>query len=210
MGRPRKRGLERGAPGRLRTGAEEARVACASTYGKGSVQETHALSSGQDRWREACGLFGVGAIFDLDGDDTYVASESGLGVGWYGTGLLMDFSGDDDYAVEEHWGQGAAHAGVGMLVDLEGNDQYICGYESQGLGSTYGAGVLVDVSGNDRYVARDDGNISELYNFQSVSMSQGVGYGRRADLGPRLCLAARRTSRDAGDTLHRAGSEPRR
>ncbi|MBM3316378.1 MAG: hypothetical protein FJY75_00860 [Candidatus Eisenbacteria bacterium] len=137
----------------------------------------------------ACGLFGVGAIFDLQGDDRYRVRESGLGAGWFGVGLLVDYRGDDRYVVDQRWGQGSAHVGVGLLADLEGDDEYICGYESQGLGSTLGAGVLVDASGNDRYIARDDGNISELYNGQSVSMAQGCGYGRRADLGDGHSLA---------------------
>jgi hypothetical protein len=137
----------------------------------------------------ACGLFGVGALFDLSGNDRYHCSESGLGCAWYGTGALMDFAGDDEYLTDGTWGEGAAHIGVGVLVDLSGNDRYTCGSESQGLGSTLGAGVLLDVSGNDRYVARDDGAISELYLGQSVSMSQGCGFGRRADLGDGASLA---------------------
>lgn len=137
----------------------------------------------------ACGLFGVGAIFDLEGDDSYRVSESGLGAGWFGAGLLIDYRGNDRYVVDQRWGQGAGHVGIGLLADLAGRDAYTCGYESQGIGSTYGAGVLLDVQGDDRYVARDDGNISELYNGQSVAMSQGCGYGRRADLGDGHSLA---------------------
>ncbi|MBS1914057.1 MAG: hypothetical protein JST22_18870 [Bacteroidetes bacterium] len=137
----------------------------------------------------ACGLFGIGALFDLSGNDRYHVSESGLGCAWYGTGVLQDFAGDDEYVTDGTWGQGAAHIGVGALVDLAGNDRYTCGSESQGLGSTLGAGILLDVAGNDRYVARDDGAISELYLGQSVSMSQGCGFGRRADLGDGASLA---------------------
>jgi hypothetical protein len=136
-----------------------------------------------------CGFFGVGVLVDLAGDDAYRAAESGLGAGWFGTGLLLDGSGNDVYVLDTRWGQGAAHAGVGALVDLAGDDRYTCGYEAQGLGSTYGAGVLIDVTGDDRYVARDDGNISALYLNQSVAMSQGCGYGRRADLGDGHSLA---------------------
>ncbi len=144
---------------------------------------------GEEPVAMACGLFGVGAIFDLAGSDRYRVAESGLGAGWYGTGLLLDWEGDDTYVIDSHCGEGAAHVGVGLLVDLAGDDQYTCGYESQGLGATYAAGILVDVQGSDLYVARDDGNVSELYLGQSVSMSQGVGYGRRADLGDGHSLA---------------------
>jgi hypothetical protein len=75
------------------------------------------------------------------------------------------------------------------LVDLAGDDSYTCGSQAQGLGCTLGTGVLLDRIGNDRYIARDDGSISELYLGQSVSMAQGVGYGRRADLGDGHSLA---------------------
>jgi hypothetical protein len=79
--------------------------------------------------------------------------------------------------------QGAAHAGIGVLLDLSGDDRYSCAQQSQAMGATMGTGLLLDLTGNDRYEARDDGNISELYLGQSVAMSQGCGYGRRADLG---------------------------
>lgn len=151
---------------------------------------------GSDRYEEkdlpaamACGLFGVGAIIDLEGDDVYTVRESGLGAGWYGSGVLYDRDGNDTYTVIGRWGQGAAHAGVGILIDRAGSDVYTCASESQAMGSTLGAGLLIDGAGNDRYIARDDGNVSELYLNQSVAMAQGVGYGRRADLGDGHSLA---------------------
>lgn len=136
-----------------------------------------------------CGLFGLGAVIDLDGDDDWHVRESGLGCGWYGTGLVLDEEGNDRYTVDSVWGQGVAHIGAGVLIDLEGNDNYICAQQSQGMGATLGAGVLLDVAGNDTYLARDDGNRSALYNGQSVAMAQGCGYGRRADLGDGHSLA---------------------
>jgi hypothetical protein len=128
------------------------------------------------------GVFGLGVLCDLGGDDEYAVRESGLGRGCFGTGILIDFAGNDRYR-GGRWTQGAAHAGVGILLDLAGDDIYSCAEQSQGLGATLGVGLLLDLAGNDRYVARDDGNISELYLGQSVAMSQGCGYGRRADLG---------------------------
>lgn len=130
-----------------------------------------------------CGFFGVGAIFDLSGNDRYTCRESGIGCAWFGTGLVVDFAGKDSYYTERAWGQGAAHGGVGALIDLEGDDSYSCAEQSQGMGATYGTGLILDVAGNDSYLARDDGAPSALYNNLSVAMSQGCGYGRRADLG---------------------------
>ncbi len=137
----------------------------------------------------SCGLFGLGAIFDLSGDDHYRCAEAGLGMGCFGTGILMDFGGNDTYTLDTHEGEGMGMVGVGLLVDQAGDDHYVCGYDAQGLGSTLGAGFLIDVKGNDSYLARDDGNPDPLYNGLSVSMAQGVGQGRRADLGDGHSLA---------------------
>jgi hypothetical protein len=135
------------------------------------------------------GILGLGALFDLGGNDRYTVQRSGLGAAHFGTGLLYDKTGDDTYEVRDRFGQGAGIAGVGMLVDLEGNDTYTCAQLSQGMGGTLGAGVLLDLEGDDRYIARDDGNISELYLNRSVAMSQGCGWGRRADFGDGHTLA---------------------
>lgn len=137
----------------------------------------------------ATGLFGIGAVIDLEGNDSYRCRESGIASAWYGTGVLVDHAGDDRYVVDSLWGQGAAHVGVAALIDRKGNDKYTCAQQSQALGSTLAAGILLDVEGNDEYLARDDGNISELYLGQSVAMSQGCGFGRRADLGDGHSLA---------------------
>ncbi len=135
------------------------------------------------------GVFGIGVLCDLDGNDEYEVHESGLGRGCCGSGILVDFAGDDRYYGGGRWTQGAAHCGIGALIDLAGDDHCSCAQQSQGLGATLGAGLLLDLSGTDQYVARDDGNISELYLGQSVAMSQGCGYGRRADLGDGHSLA---------------------
>ncbi|MBM4118708.1 hypothetical protein FJ251_13425 [bacterium] len=132
---------------------------------------------------------GVGLLLDLAGQDDYRVRAAGLGCGAFGSGLLVDYAGDDRYFTVGRWGQGAGLVGLGALVDLAGNDTYSCALESQGIGSTLGTGLLLDLAGNDRYEARDDGNISALYEGQSVAMSQGCGYGRRADLGDGHSLA---------------------
>ncbi len=155
----------------------------------------HLDLGGNDRYRAeapaslACGMGGIGIVVDEAGDDTYFGVASNLGCGWFGTGLLLDLAGNDSYRSQGPWGQGAGHMGVGALVDLAGDDDYECTEQSQGLGGTLGTGLLIDLLGNDTYVARDDGNISELYLGQSVAMSQGCGYGRRADIGDGHSLA---------------------
>ena len=134
----------------------------------------------------ACGLFGIGALFDLGGDDRYYCQDSGLGCAWHGIGLLVDTAGDDIYSGHA-WCQGAAHAGVGLLDDEAGDDRYFCQMESQGLGATLGIGALVDKEGNDQYHAYDNENgrritfPSSQTRSHEASMVQGAGYGRRAD-----------------------------
>ncbi|MCC7439128.1 MAG: hypothetical protein IT211_11600 [Armatimonadetes bacterium] len=137
----------------------------------------------------ACGVFGVAMLVDMAGNDNYRVRESGIACAWYGSGLLMDMAGNDHYVTDRAWGEAAAHVGVAVLSDWEGDDEYICAQQSQGMGSTLGAGLLVDAAGNDRYIARDDGNPTPIYLNQSVAMSQGCGYGRRADLGDGHSLA---------------------
>lgn len=145
--------------------------------------------AGEEAFAMGCGVFGLGAIFDLAGNDKYSVKESGLGCGWFGTGLVWDAAGNDDYVVKNQWGQGAAHIGAGMLIDLAGDDRYECAQQSQGMGSTLACGILLDLQGNDAYICRDDGNVSALYLNQSVAMAQGCGYGRRADIGDGRSLA---------------------
>ncbi|MCU0959855.1 MAG: hypothetical protein MUF48_07090 [Pirellulaceae bacterium] len=134
----------------------------------------------------ACGLFGLGCLFDLGGDDQYLCGDSGLGCAWHGVGLLCDAAGNDTYAGNQ-WCQGAAHAGVGLLLDAEGDDKYFCQREAQGLGGTLGIGILVDKAGRDRYHAYDNENgrritlPSSQTKAHEASLVQGCGYGRRAD-----------------------------
>ncbi len=144
---------------------------------------------GEESFGMGCGVFGLGGLFDLAGNDRYTVKDSGLGCGWFGTGVLWDGAGNDEYVVKGKWGEGVAHIGAGILVDLAGDDRYECAEQSQGMGSTLGCGLLLDVAGNDEYVCRDDGNVSALYLNQSVAMAQGCGYGRRADIGDGRSLA---------------------
>jgi hypothetical protein len=144
---------------------------------------------GQDRYdgrsrdgNIGCGLFGLGMVADLAGNDRYEVTNGGLGFGLYGTGLLVDGGGDDTYVAAKGWAQGAAYAGVGLLLDRAGNDSYRTICMSMGFGGTRGVGALVDVAGNDTYFTADTGNDSKAWG-KTVSMCLGVGYGRRCDSG---------------------------
>ncbi len=108
---------------------------------------------------------GLGALIDVDGDDTYEAGNFSQGVGyWFGTGLLWDGGGNDTYrSVYFSHGSGA-HFAVGAVIDEGGDDQHLLyDFPKVGLGPKAGAGIafgwdvvdalVIDRAGNDRYEA---------------------------------------------------------
>ena len=106
-----------------------------------------------------CWAGGLGALIDVDGDDTYRAGNFSQGLGyWYGTGLLWDGGGHDRYH-SVYFTQGSgAHFAVGALIDESGDDTHILGANA---GAAYGFGwdvvnaFLIDRGeGNDRYLAK--------------------------------------------------------
>lgn len=99
---------------------------------------------------------GVGALIDLEGNDTYGdladPGECGTnGGGFFGVGFLVDIAGDDSYAAAGTSTNGGGTGGLGFLVDAAGDDRY--GAKSLGTngGSNGGAGFLFDAAGDDIY-----------------------------------------------------------
>lgn len=169
--------------------------------GAGAAAEDRPVSilidlAGNDRYQATvpgslgCGVGGVGILLDLAGDDTYQAGDASLGCGIGGVGLLWDGQGDDTYAGRVHT-EGAGAFGVGALVDAGGNDRYTCLQRGQGYGYTLGAGALLDAAGDDIYLADDEHlDVPSPQDAQhNASLSQGFGFGRRADYttGHGLC-----------------------
>ncbi|MBL9088979.1 MAG: hypothetical protein JNM10_17700 [Planctomycetia bacterium] len=120
---------------------------------RGDVNDGHAWAGG------------LGALLDVDGDDTYDAGNFSQGCGfWFGTGLLYDGGGNDAYrSVYFSHGSGA-HFAVGAVVDEGGDDQHLLlDWAKVDLGPKAGAGVgfgwdvvnafVFDRAGNDRYEA---------------------------------------------------------
>ncbi len=68
---------------------------------------------------------------------------------------------------------------------MQGNDTYDCHSQAQGFGGVKGFGALVDVRGDDKYVADDTkiDNPAPQTAQHNTSLSQGVGFGRRANPG---------------------------
>ena len=136
--------------------------------------------SGDDRY-EGCvasGVFGVGLLMDLAGNDTYRGESETQGAGIFGVGVLWDESGDDTYRAASA-SQGVGSFGVGALVDLSGRDVYQIGGFGQGLGATAGVGIVEDRAGCDVYLS--GGATTDLlrYDDHYLSMAQGVGLGIR-------------------------------
>jgi hypothetical protein len=140
--------------------------------------------------RQGSGRLGIGLLLDLgDSDDVYTSLRLSQGCGVLGVGVLFDQGGNDTYQAEAV-AQGAGVFGVGLLLDGGGDDQYTSFTLSQGFGYARSAGWLADLGGKDEYLARPGdpelGGLPLYYNPQNPgksnsSMSQGMGFGRRAD-----------------------------
>jgi hypothetical protein len=81
---------------------------------------------------------GLGALLDVDGNDTFRAGNFSQGLGyWYGTGLLWDGGGNDEY-VSVYFTQGSgAHFAIGALIDEGGNDKHTL---KENAGAAFGFG----------------------------------------------------------------------
>jgi hypothetical protein len=129
---------------------------------------------------QGAGVYGVGLLSDLDGNDAYDCDQQCEGFGYVmGLGALVDRSGDDRYTADDtslrfpsaqtprhnsslaqgfglgrraDYSDGSSLAGgIGLLVDGSGSDIYSAGLFAQGAAYWYGVGLLDDLSGNDRY-----------------------------------------------------------
>jgi hypothetical protein len=140
----------------------------ASVYGTEGVFVSRSQGFGFGVRSYAAG--GVGAIYDLAGNDRYEAGEFAQAGGYYfGLGIIRDRRGDDTY-IGNRYGQAfAAHQAGGILIDEEGNDSYW----SMTAASQSGAWdqcitMLIDRSGNDTYKA--DGLAQGAAAMQSIAI----------------------------------------
>lgn len=141
---------------------------------------------------------GIALSIDLGSEgDRYRALRMSQGAGVFGVGLLLDVGGDDDYAAETV-AQGAAAFGIGVLFDAAGDDRLRSYVFSQGFAYARGVGVLYDRAGNDAYEL-DVGDPAlggdPLYpsaqkpTASNASAGQGFGFGRRADTTDRAFMS---------------------
>jgi hypothetical protein len=128
---------------------------------------------------QGTGQMGIGLLINRRGDDKYLCSFGGQGLGLFGgAGLLIDAAGNDLYQLgglepdfrdptkaTQSFGQGfgmgiradkdklGVPGGIGMLIDKKGDDVYIADYFAQGASYYYGLGILDDQAGNDQYIS---------------------------------------------------------
>jgi hypothetical protein len=102
---------------------------------------------------------GIGALLDVEGDDSYRSGNWSMGTGyWFGAGLLWDGAGNDSY--DGHvWSQATgAHFCIGALVDEGGDDRHVARQNNSiAFGHDFAIALLVDLGGNDRYETPADG-----------------------------------------------------
>ncbi len=132
------------------------------------------------------GIFGLSIVDDRAGDDTYTSNRLfAQACGLFGIGMIVDRKGRDRYvstSADSGFAQGVGYFGAGILLDLAGDDVYTAEKLAQGVGGPRGFGLLLDVAGKDEYRANGP-SFPSVYGTAGafVGMSQGMGYGIRAD-----------------------------
>lgn len=123
----------------------------------GSVYDTPAvyvgMSQGVGFGVRGYAAGGVGAIYDLAGNDRYEGGEFSQAGGYYfGLGVLHDLKGHDIYYGNRYGQAFSAHQAIGILVDDEGDDTYwsMTAASQSGIWDQ-SMGLLLDRKGNDAY-----------------------------------------------------------
>ncbi|MGH7243303.1 MAG: hypothetical protein ACREJD_07790 [Phycisphaerales bacterium] len=100
---------------------------------------------------------GIGAIYDFQGNDHYIAGEFSQGCGYsYALGILHDSDGDDLYDGNRYSQAAAAHQAAGVLIDDSGNDHYTAKTAACQSGAwDQSITLLIDRAGDDTYTADD-------------------------------------------------------
>ena len=127
---------------------------------------------------QGSGILGIGLLYDLAGNDLYVGTGFSQGSAVLGIGLLGDLDGNDRYFGEE-FNQGVAFWGAGLLLDAKGNDYYQSNLFAQGVGGVKGLGGLLDNTGDDFYFAGGREKSSYGTSGIFIGSSQGLGIGFR-------------------------------
>lgn len=167
---------------------------------------------------QAAGLWGIGILRDGGGHDSYRAGIYAQGFGYCaGLGALVEMDGNDTYQAgmgtvdlnryQDHFlsmSQGFAigrrpdySGGIGLIAEKSGNDLYSCDIFGQGCAYWFSLGAIVDREGNDRYLGYQYtqgagihlacGGLFDLAGddfYQAKGVSQGCGH----DLAPGMLV----------------------
>jgi len=99
-------------------------------------------------------IMSLGALYDGDGDDEYIAG-TGQGSGIHITNaILIDKSGDDNYQGGFRTGASGSDRSPGILIDYEGDDRYESKSSCYGTGcKPFSYSLMIDYKGNDTYIS---------------------------------------------------------
>ncbi|HPN30826.1 MAG TPA: right-handed parallel beta-helix repeat-containing protein [bacterium] len=139
---------------------------------------------GNDNYISDCGfdiassVFGVSCLFDNSGGDIYSGANNSVSSSYFGISAISDASGNDNYQCGIY-GLAAGLFGFSIIQDLNGCDVYNGGAYCEGFGSVKGYGLIIDYKGNDFYLSGNRIIDSLRYYSNSITMSQGCGFGIR-------------------------------
>lgn len=135
-------------------------------YAAGGVGAIYDLS-GNDRYgggefsQGGAYFFALGILHDASGRDRYEGSRYNQGFSAHqAIGILVDDAGDDVYRGHTAASQaGAWDQSIAWLVDRAGNDVYHCDGLGQGAASMQALAVFLDLGGDDTYTAAAAGSV---------------------------------------------------
>ena len=118
---------------------------------------------------------GLGALFDLGGNDSYQCAVMCLGFGYFfGTGLFYDATGDDTYVNTHKYTMGSAtHQSVGLFIEGGGADSYALTGDDEAIGLGYDHGVAYHI---------DRGQEDDIYTVDNIG-DFVIGFARHPALG---------------------------
>ncbi len=118
---------------------------------------------------------GLGALFDLGGDDYFQCAVMCQGFGYFfGTGLFYDGQGNDVHLLTHKYGIGAAtHQSVGLYIDGGGEDSYTNNGDDESIGLGYDHGVAFHI---------DRGAEDDQYTVENIG-NHVIGYARHPSMG---------------------------
>lgn len=154
----------------------------------------HSMSQGMGYGVRSQASGGVGAIYDMEGNDTYDAGEYAQGCGYYfGMGILHDAGGNDRYTGAAFVQAYAAHQGIGMLIEDGGNDSYTARIlTGQATAWDQSMAWLIDRAGDDVYASLQEGQGAATHQSMGIlidlagSDSYGSGGGLQGQPGANI------------------------